>query len=205
MRSSAKILSACLLCVASLEAGGSYWSYVPASRETTSWDAFEVRTPPSEREVTLISAGARKSRRKESPVQVVSMGLDISGGEPKATAPRESSVGVPDGAYWPDANGKISEKPAVPGANPASVRNPWEIRVRSGPARAETQFLCGGIMGGEAGTAIGILNGRVVKAGDSVGKFAVYRIVPQGVILECRGSRFVIPRGLRTTIAVAEE
>jgi hypothetical protein len=68
----------------------------------------------------------------------------------------------------------------------------------------DTVFLCGGIVaGGDAGP-IAILNGHVVRQGDAMGRFGVYRVFAAGVVLERNGTFYVIPRGTRTTITAVD-
>jgi hypothetical protein len=109
------------------------------------------------------------------------------------------------GARWPDAQGRIFVDPSGQGieAAPAGLRNPWEIRTLQRAVGKDIEFDCGGIIAGGEGGPVAILNGRIVRKGDSVGEFAVAGVLSNGVLLVRSASYFVIPRGQRTTVVGA--
>ena len=96
----------------------------------------------------------------------------------------------------------MNEPPRIPSGE-SKLRNPWDMRGHPRPAVSETLFLCGGIVAGGAGGPVGLLNGRVVKRGDSLGAFSVAGILSSGVLLERGGTFFVAPLGKRTVISTA--
>jgi hypothetical protein len=186
--------------------GESGWSDVPASPSATATGPIEVPDAPSEAVVTLVSPGSPRTAPAAAPLRVFGTNLVIpEGGVAEAPAvPSSGMPQIPGGARWPDGSGRIAVEPRTsdPAAE-ARLRNPWQIRTRPRPAISESPFLCGGIVAGGPGGPIGILNGRVVKRGDSVGTFGVAGILADGVLLERGGTYFVLPRGKRTVIATA--
>jgi hypothetical protein len=68
----------------------------------------------------------------------------------------------------------------------------------------ETAFLCGGIVAGGEGGPIAIVNGHVVRQGDTLGHFGVARVIADGVLLQRGGSYFVIPLGRRTIVSTTD-
>jgi hypothetical protein len=184
--------------------GDSRWSDVPASSTAMTLDTIEVADAPTEAIVTLVGGGSTHIAKATTPLRVFGIDLSIPNDaavdEPPASKP--GLLPAPEGARWPDASGRIAaDPPPRAPSGEAKLRNPWEMRGRPGPAAGESTFLCGGIVAGGPGGPVGLLNGRVVKRGDSLGAFSVAGILALGVLLERGGTYFVVPLGKRTLIA----
>lgn len=206
MRAAVLLLLLPAVGAATPESGQSAWTYVPASVETRTWGAFDIARLPADGLVTLLRSSPGTAAAEPSPTRVFMVDLPPqSMGSGGGQLERLADFTVPRGARWPDANGRIDLGPATfTGQQVASVRNPWEVRVHADPVSTDTLFFCGAILtGGDAGP-VAILNNRVVKPGDFVGKFSVAGILAEGVILERAGSYFVIPRAKRTTVATLD-
>jgi hypothetical protein len=180
------------------------WSDIPASPTAMTLDTIEVPDAPTEAVVTLVGPGPAHIATSAAPLRVFSVDLafpkDAAIDEPPAPAP--GILLAPEGARWPDASGRIAvDPPPRAPSSEAKLRNPWEMRGRPGPAIGESQFQCGGIVAGGPGGPIGLLNGRIVKRGDSLGAFSVAGILAAGVLLQRGGTYFVVPLGKRTLIA----
>jgi hypothetical protein len=195
-------LLALLLAVATTvpAAGQAAWTYVPASVASRTWGAFDVAGAPNEGVVSLVRASPTTKTEEVSPPRVFAVDIPLLQEEPGIAAPsgKPADCTVPAGARWPDSHDRIAG-PTV--GQVAGIRNPWEVRIHASPVSTDTLIACGGILTGGDGGPVCILNGRVVKPGDSVGKFSVAGILADGVLLAKGGSTFVIPRGTRTTIA----
>jgi hypothetical protein len=87
----------------------------------------------------------------------------------------------------------------------AAPRNPWDIRASARPASEPEVLVCGGVLIGEGAPAVAMVNGRILRAGDLVGRFRVARIGPNGVVVENGGSLYGLPRGRRTLIALSPD
>jgi hypothetical protein len=180
----------------------SAWTYVPASHDGRALDSYSVAEVPTDKVVTVVGAGNRSPRRGMEPLRVFALEFPAPSGVVREHAPLVASRDeYPEGARWPDASGRIAAPPSFPNDHSRGLRNPWEVRVHAGPAGGDTVFLCGGIVVGGDGGPIAIVNGRVVRKGDALGRFAVARVLPAGVVLERNGAYFVIPRGKRTAIS----
>ncbi len=176
----------------------SAWTYLPASIEARPLEAFAVAEAPTDKVVTVVGTNPIVAHRNLEPLRVFAVEIPLPSGELTEQA---LPAAFPEGAYWPDASGRIAAVPALPADTHRGLRNPWEVRVHKGAVGMETVFLCGGIVaGGDAGP-IAILNGHIVRQGDALGRFGVAKVIAAGVILERNGSYFVIPRGIRTTIS----
>jgi hypothetical protein len=177
------------------------WALVPASREARSLDSFAVPDIPAEKFVRYIGPIPLPSPLEE-PRPVVSFGISApqEGLRGKRQIPKAADYSIPVGAHWPDSNGRISGL-ARSKSNGPGMRNPWEVRAPVGRPRADTVFTFGGVVAGGDGGPVGILNGRVVRQGDSLGSYRVAGILATDLVLEAGGSYFVVPRGARTTIS----
>jgi hypothetical protein len=121
------------------------------------------------------------------------------------TSPAETETDtIPAGALWPDSSGRIIAAARESGGATKSpgIRNPWELRVHPKSAGNDTVFFCGGIISGGGAVTIAILNGRIVRKGDALGRFSVARILSAGILLESSDSLFVLPMGRRTTVTI---
>jgi hypothetical protein len=182
----------------------SAWTYVPASHDRSALESFAVAEAPTDKVVTLVGATPSRPRRDMEPLRVFAVEFPVPTGEARERVlPVEPRDGYPEGARWPDEGGRITALPSP--SNPArGLRNPWEVRLHAGPSGADTVFLCGGIVVGGDGGPVAIVNGRVVRQGDALGRFAVAKVLAEGVVLERNGAYFVVPRGKRTSISAAE-
>lgn len=184
------------------------WTYVPASRDSRAAGSVELPYAPSEGAIRLV--GVRPADRAPSGEPRKVFTIEIPDTEPlrlEATPGKEQETeAIPEGAHWPDASGMIAAAPADAAGQQGDVRirNPWEVRVRARSAGKDAVFLCGGIICGGEGGPVAFLNGRVVRKGDTLGKFGVARVLAAGVLLERDGSYYVLPRGRRTTITAGE-
>jgi hypothetical protein len=185
---------------------GSGWSTLPASIGAHVSGLVEVPSPSVEDEVCLVGA------RNAVPAAVAELRrvftVELSDElEPMARGrshTRGAAEAFPDGAHWPDANGRIAAQSPLHGevSEKPGIRNPWEVRVRQGAAGDDLVFLYGGIIDGGDRGPLAFLNGRAVRAGDSIGKFRVALIAAAALLLERGGSYYVLPMGRRTTITL---
>lgn len=183
----------------------SAWTYVPESHDGSALDSYAVAEAPTDKVVTVVGGAPRVPRRGMEPLRVFALEFPMPPGIVGEHAqPVESRDELPEGARWPDASGRIAAPPSLPDGLSRRLRNPWEVRIHAGPAGADTVFLCGGIVVGGDGGPIAIVNGRVVRKGDALGRFAVARVLSACVVLERNGAYFVIPRGKRTAISAIE-
>jgi hypothetical protein len=201
----------CFLLLSSMVAGltafgDSRWSDVPASPGAMTLDTIEVAGAPTEAVVTLVGQGSPRIAASAAPLRVfgIDLAFPVEATMDEPAASRLDIRPAPEGAHWPDANGRIAvgEPPRIPSGE-AKLRNPWELRGRPRSAVGEIQFLCGGIVAGGPAGPVGLLNGRIVKRGDSLGAFSVAGILAGGVLLERGGTYFVVPLGKRTLISTA--
>jgi hypothetical protein len=181
------------------------WTYVPASTEGRALEAYSIADTPTDKVVTVVGAISGVPRRSSEPLRVFAVDLPVpSVVATNRPSPVALSQAVPEGARWPDAGGRILAVSPLPADTAKVLRNPWDVRIHKGPVGVDTVFLCGGIVaGGDAGP-VAILNGHIVRQGDTVGRFGVCRVIAAGVVLERNGSYFVIPRGTRTTITAVD-
>lgn len=183
----------------------SAWTYVPASVNGRSLDVLSIAEAPTEKVISFVGKDVSVPHRASEPRRVCTFGLPVaSTAAAGLPVPAPKPDAVPGGAHWPDANGRITFAPTSPATAATGLRNPWEVRVHKGPVGVETAFLCGGIIaGGDAGP-IAILNGHLVRQGDTLGQFGIARVIAAGVVLERSGSYFVIPRGTRTIVTAVD-
>ena len=180
------------------------WAYVPASRETHTLGLVESPYVPTDSVVNVIGETTPRVVTPAEPRKVISVELQESPKEPVDLQPRrESDLGtIPENAHWPDASGKIVavlREHGEPSESPG-VRNPWELRIHNKPTGNDVLFFYGGIIKGGDHGAIAIVNGRLVKTGDTLGEFTVAGILNAGLVIEGGGSYFVLPRARRTTV-----
>ncbi len=180
-------------------------AYVPASRDSRVMGVFREPTAPSEADVRYVGpapagvqhqAGQRRTLRIEIPEEPPAEETGEAGPVPAAPD-------VPEGAQWPDSRGRIVVAPPPgPGASTgAAVSNPWEMRIRPHHQGRDTELFCGSvIIGGDRGP-VAIVNGRILRRGDSLGDFSVSGVVREGVILELLGRLLVAPRGKTTIVS----
>jgi hypothetical protein len=184
------------------------WSYVPAAHNAQSITGLVLSGPPTESIVTLVGTVNAAAVSATVPRDVFAFGIpSLPEGRVAPSPTRESTTRtVPAEARWPDAQGRIVTGPSKQGSPPkiAGIRNPWEIRIYPKVVGGDTVFQCGGIITGGDGGSVAILNGRIVRRGDSLGEFSVASVVASGVMLERNGSYFVIPLGRRTTVSTAD-
>jgi hypothetical protein len=188
--------------------GNQVWSYVPAVKEARPSEGILVPVKPSEDVVKLVGESPPKKSQQFSPRRVFAVeipapndvGIDVPASAEMAEAP------IPVNARWPDAHDRISVDSLERGrsSKDSGTRNPWEARILSKNAGDDTTFSCGGIIAGGEGGPIGILNGRIIKRGDTLGEFSVAAVLANGLVLERSGAYFVIPRGRRTTVTTAD-
>jgi hypothetical protein len=182
------------------------YAYVPASLETHVLGFLSIPEAPSEHEIVFV--GTPKAPPPAiAPRRVFAFGIAAHAerdAEPNA-APKPERSGVPSRAQWPDAGGHIVV--ADPrGSDPAGEggANPWVSRERTRHAPHSLTFTCGGIIiGGDLGP-IALVNGRIVKRGDTLGSFSVAGVSREGAVLEWGGSLYVIPMGRVTTVTLPE-
>jgi len=191
----------CTLASANTQSG---WAYVPASRTAHTTGVIVAPNSPTDDVVSLIGIGVLNVSVDAEPRRVFAVPLcEASSGGKDGKLPEVSSADViPTSANWPDAGGRISVVFHEPerASTSAGIRNPWEVRAQPKAASRDTEFFCGGTIAGGDNGPIAFLNGRIVRKGDLLGTFSVARIVAAGVLLECGGSYFMLPRGRRTTI-----
>jgi lipoprotein-anchoring transpeptidase ErfK/SrfK len=187
--------------------GDADWALVPASRESRSLDSFTVPEVPTEKVVRYVGS-APSSSRNSVLLPTVSFGISAQA-ERRSDTPQTAKAAqyaIPEGAHWPDSDGRITAPPAVLREGPiaSGVRNPWEVRADGASQRMDTVFVFGGVVAGGDGGPVGILNSHIVRPGDSLGIYRVAGILAKGLVLETGGSYFVVPRGARTTISAAK-
>jgi len=162
----------------------SAWTYVPASHDGRALDSYAIADVPTDRVVTVVGAAPRGAHRGMEPLRVFALEFPVpSGVDHEQAMPVESRDEYPEGARWPDASGRIAAPPSSPNDRSRGLRNPWEVRIHAGPAGADSVFLCGGVVVGGDGGPIAFVNGRVVRKGDALGRFAVARVLAAGVVL----------------------
>jgi len=187
---------------------GETWAVVPAARDGRARSAIVLPDTPSEGVVVLLGSDRASVAMESGRNRVYSVDLVDPPAGSVQTPPSPESAGptVPAEAQWPDAHGRIvASHTALGGPSTApGIRNPWDVRVPSGAAPKEVLFECGGIVSGGEGGRVAILNGRIVRRGDSLGEFGVAGVLASAVMLERKGSFFVIPKGRATTVAIAE-
>lgn len=183
-------------------------AYVPASLQSRQLGTLEVPDPPSEGVVRLVGPSPAGTLPPKEPRRV--MRIELPAADPvDASQLACTPAGVPKipgNARWPDASGRI-EVGGLPAGEPerdAGARNPWELRIRPRRSASNTVFTCGAIIVGGLGGPVAIVNGRIVRGGDVLGRFSVACIARDAAVLELDGSEFVVPRGKTTTIATLE-
>jgi hypothetical protein len=183
------------------------WAVIPADSSSRSITSFELPNSPNEEIVRLIGAVLVTAEPAGEPHEVVGFGIPSAPEEGKATTTsRESSAfTIPADAYWPDAEGRIAANFAKRDSRSraAGIRNPWEVRIAPKSTSLDSVFRCNGIIVGGEGGSVAILNGRLVRRGDSLGDFNVAGVLTNGVILERSGLYFVVPMGRRTIVTTS--
>jgi hypothetical protein len=202
------VLLAVALSVAARALGDVAWAYVPSSLEARKLEAIAVPNAPTEAAVTLVGTHPASGEPAGGLGRVYAVDIDSHQATDNDTRPQAASPGsaVPEGALWPDASGRIIATVSDPSGPPraSGIRNPWEVRIRPRPAGNDTVFACGGIVvGGEDGP-VALLNGSVVKKGDSLGKFRVALVLSGSVLLGRGGILFVIPLGKSITVSTLD-
>jgi hypothetical protein len=184
------------------------WAYVPASREACTLGVIARPFLATEGVVCLVGADQACAVAPPEPRHVLRFEPSVAPGYPVdgSLEPNSDHRSVPEGALWPDASGHIvAASRAAGGSLPAaSRRNPWEVRAHAASRQSDTVFLFGGIITGGEGGPVALLNGRVVRRGDVLGGFSVVAVLAAGVVLESRGTCFVVPRGMRTTVTTVD-
>lgn len=208
MKTAGSALVFCALAQGALGSGDQVWSVVPASGVARSLEGVVVPGAPSEEVVRTIGSNHAGAPRQVAPRRVLAVdipGLSGVRAEEPAAA-KGSDAPITANAHWPDARGRIAlVAPATPGpSRDRGSRNTPEAGVAREQAGGETVIQCGGIItGGDAGP-VAILDGRIVRPGDSLGEFGVAAIRADAVLLERAGAYIVIPRGRSTTVALSE-
>jgi hypothetical protein len=185
---------------------GSLWASVPSSREARTLEAIRVLSAPTEDAVRVILPVHAALVPLKAPARVFSTDIDmpLEGVNKERTVADQTLSEIPVTARWPGSDDRIVEAhPATSGSTKPSLRNPWEMRIRPRAAEKDAIFLCGGVISGGAGGPVAIVNGRVVKPGDSMDDFEVAKVTASAVVLEKDASLYVVPRGRRTTIVMA--
>ena len=204
MKKAQTILTLATICTLASANAQSGWAYVPASRTAHTAGVIVAPYCLTDDVVRLIGIGALNVPADAEPHRVFAVELCEASGEGReGKLPEVSSSDViPTSANWPDASGRISVvfRESERASTSAGIRNPWEVRVQPKAAAHDTEFFCGGTIAGGDNGPIAFLNGRIVRKGDLLGTFSVSRVVAAGVLLECGGSYFMLPRGRRTTI-----
>jgi hypothetical protein len=184
------------------------WAYVPSSLETRRLEAIAVPSAPTEAAVTLVGARPASGESAGELKRVYAVDIDSrkaadDDGRPQAAS---TASAIPEGALWPDASGRIIATVSDPAGPPraSGIRNPWEVRVHPRPAGNDTVFACGGIVVGGEGGPIALLNGSIVKKGDTLGKFRVAAVLSGSVLLGKGGTTFVIPLGKSVTVSTVD-
>jgi hypothetical protein len=184
------------------------WAFVPADRGSKAITGFDVSGAPTEENVKLIGAVLVTARSDVEPHKVIALGIPslpkeddspISSSEP--SAPK-----VPADARWPDAEGRIAASLSKRDDRDkgAAIRNPWDVRIAPKATSRDSAFQCSGIIVGGEGGSVALLNGRVVRQGDSLGEFGVAGVLTNAVLLERIGLYFVIPVGRRTMVTISD-
>jgi hypothetical protein len=179
------------------------WTYVPAASGMSPLEGFAVPEVPTERVVVFVGPFESEPRRVAEPVRVHAVDVPHwDDGDHRAT--EQGSQAFPPGSLWPGPDGRVVASHPMPQdeAERTGIRNPWRVRARITSAAVDIAFICGGLIGGGDGGPVAILNGRVVRRGDSVGRFRVSLVIAEGVLLEEGGLCIVIPRGRRTTVSL---
>jgi hypothetical protein len=139
--------------------------------------------------------------------RVVSVGIENGERhtELSKALPFEKSRQIPTDALWPDSDGSIHPSAAAVAKSKSNSqrRNPWETVGRK-TVKAQASFRWDAvIIGGD--NAIGVLNGRIVKEGDSLDGFKIEGVYPEGVVVELKTEKYVITRDRRITITSAND
>lgn len=193
--------------VGRLFAGEAQWNYVTTSGEPKSMDALKVPDPISARIVEFLGEDAESTTASVGDDSVVAVdtesfecsSYDIllqSGKIPHPT---------PKGVVWPDKDGRIVAKGNDPidGRSAKVSRNPWIRESTTSDLPTGTEMSCGGIViGGEKGP-VALLNGRVVRVGDTLKGLMVREIIQEGVVLGLSALRYMVPKGRHVTITVS--
>ncbi len=183
------------------------WSIIPAAHSKSSHEEVEVPNATKEDEVRIVGVHLPEELPEKSLCRVLSIELPSNHNE-SSKAPIEldaNEASIPTDAQWPDEHDQIAlDRVVHTDTNKDSfVRNPWEVRIIPKNARSNDVFFFGSIIeGGEAGP-IAILNGQIVKRGDTVGEYSVSSILVNALMLDRNGSHIVIPLGKRITVAIA--
>jgi hypothetical protein len=207
MKASFPILGLAVLGLPFSARGDADWALVPSSREARSLDSFAVPEAPTEKVVSYVGPISSPSVQGE-PLPTLSFGIPAQAEKRTGAAqgPKAPQYAIPEGAHWPDSDGRIAAPPAVAREGPIApgMRNPWEVRAHGASQRMDTVFVFGGVVAGGDGGPVGILNSHIVRLGDSLGIYRVAGILGKGLVLEAAGSYFVVPRGARTIISAAK-
>jgi hypothetical protein len=208
LRQACFYVGAVLSVTARAQDGATSWATVPASRDSQQLEVVRVPSPSTEEIVTLVNRRNRAVVPPPAPRLVFSVDIREQPEMPNAvrTFAADSDTAVPSGALWPGVDGRITEAASVSGPIPGShaVRNPWEVRVRSKVSRADSVFVCGGIIAGGDAAPIAFVNGKIERRGDALDGFVVDAVLASTVILDRNGTRYVLPLGRRTTISSEE-
>jgi hypothetical protein len=208
MRTAASALVFSVLVLRALGSGDQVWSVVPAAGVARSLEGVVVPGAMSDEVVRTVGSNPAGAPHQVAPRRILAVELPgLSGVRVREPAvAKVSDAPIPADAHWPDAHGRIAlVSPAMPGApGDRGSRNPREAQGARGQTGGETVFACGGIItGGDAGP-VAILNGRIVRPGDSLGEYGVAAIQADAVLLERAGAHIVIPRGRSTTVALSD-
>jgi hypothetical protein len=205
MRMPAPLLFLPLIAAAAPLPDGQEWAPVPAARGARLPEAIFLPDPLTADVVRIVGPAPDPGAGHEAPRPVFAVDIaDVPGGAASTTA-AVAEPAIPADALWPDANDRVAVGPAKGGGPPgsAAIRNPWEVRVHPKIPGEETVLACGGIIGGAEAGFVALLNGRVLRRGDTVGGFSVAQVHADEVVLERNGSYVVIPRGRRVTVSTA--
>jgi hypothetical protein len=184
---------------------GPAWVPVPATPGVQLSSAVALPDPSSAEVIRLVSTVPSIADRPTATRQV--FGFDVTTlADPNSgeTLMAVDEV-IPAEAHWPDSHDRIVLVPLERG-NPksgAGIRNPWEVRVHAKYAGEETVLACGGIIKPADGGSVALLNGRLLRRGDTLGEFNVARIRANEVVLVRNGTYVVIPRGRRVIVATS--
>ena len=208
MRTAASVLVFSVLVLRALGSGDQVWSVVPAAGVARSLEGVVVPGAMSDEVVRTVGSNPAGAPRQIAPRRILAVDLPGLSGvrihEPASA--KGPDAPIPSDAHWPDAHGRIAlVSPATAGApRDRGPRNAPEAQVARGQAGGETVFQCCGIItGGDAGP-VAILDGRIVRAGDSIGEYGVAEIRADAVLLERAGAYIVIPRGRSTTVVLSD-
>jgi hypothetical protein len=193
------------LCAASPSWAESAWAVVPSSLDARSMASLTVPEAATEADVRLVGVVAAPTLPAADPHHVVCVDVCArQAGLPEVNVPTGTTESrLPEGVRWPDSSGRIVAVLPEKGASPSGsiMRNPWEIRIHPRQAGNESVFACGGIVAGGAFGPIAIVNGRVVRQGDALGRFRIACILREGVVLGRDGLLLVLPVGRSTTVS----